>query len=1204
MGMTFTEKQQEVIDARNSNILVSAAAGSGKTAVLTERIVQMVCDAEHPVDIDRLLVVTFTNAAAAEMRERVGLKLSERLASNPQSEHLQRQMTLLHNAQITTIDSFCLYLLRNHFNEIGLDPAFRIPDEREIQLMRQEALSELLEDAFTEKKAVFFNTVEALCHKGDEKELEKHIVSLSGYAASFPWPEEWLLERKRDYITDSIETMKEKPFWNYMLHYLRGMLQGCVDKYENAIEVAKAPDGPYMYLSLLEDEKEQFMAAAQKQEYKDLENAIAGLSFGKLSPKKDDAVSKDKRAQIKDMRDTIKDTVADIKEAFFFWMGETILKRNAGCAEIAGELIDLTLDFNRRMQEKKQEKKLVDFSDMEHFALNILLKKEEGKVVPSPVALQYREYFHEILIDEYQDSNFVQEYLLKAISGEEDGHYNRFMVGDVKQSIYRFRLARPELFMEKYETYKSEGEFRRIDLSKNFRSRGNVIESVNQVFERIMSKEIGGIQYDDAAALHAGADYPDCDGLETEFLIAEKPGKGDDLKKIQAEATVVAKRIKELMKNGQVTDKESHALRRARYQDMVILLRTLSNWGDVFKETLEQEGIPAYVTTKKGYFTATEIQNLLSFLRVIDNPYQDIPLYGALHSVFGGFTEEEIAELWGDPKEKKQSLYERLLDPENGKKDRVALFLKNLEQYRRMTSYLPIRQLLEKITGDYDYLNYVSALPGGTKRRANVEMLLVKASDFEKTSYYGLFHFIRYIEQLEKYEEDYGEADTLDENAEVVRIMSIHKSKGLEFPVVFVSGLGKNFNLSDAKSAVILDMDLGFGMDYIDGKKRIKSKTIQKNAIAKKMREDTLAEELRLLYVALTRAKEKLILTAEADAPEENYGEAGKLVGFQNRLSYMDFMKAASYMDFLSPILGNLQLERKVFLRSDMETENAMEQLDYALLKGGLQEGAAKVESQALEELKQRFQFTYPYEDLKDLFTKTTVSELKIAAMEEKDEGAYTLFEEKGFEEYIPEFRKEKEEVKGSVRGDAYHRVMEILDFEKIFSDLFPECPASYDLYARLMEESAIKSRLLENLIESLQVQLKEGRLSEEYYNIIRPDRIVAFLKSQIGYRMWRAYLNGKLHREQPFVLAIPASRLKETFPEQEKVLIQGIIDAYFEEDGEIVLLDYKTDMIGSMDALWNRYRTQLDYYQEALERLTLLPVKEKLLYSFHLGGC
>lgn len=1198
MGMTFTEKQQEVIDARDSNILVSAAAGSGKTAVLTERIVQMVCDAEHPVDIDRLLVVTFTNAAAAEMRERVGSKLGDRLAENPSNEHLQKQMTLLHNAQITTIDSFCLYLLRNHFNEIGLDPSFRIPDEREIQLMRQEALSELLEDAFTEKREDFLNAVEALCPKGDEKELEKHILSLSNYAASFPWPEEWLEERRADYAVDSIEELREKPFWNYMMHYVRGMLQGCVDMYANAIGIAQESDGPYMYLALLEEEKGQFENALGKQEHGELEAAMGAISFGKLSPKKDDKVSKEKREQIKQMRDDVKDILAGLKEAFFFWNEESILKRGKACARIANALIDLTLDFNRRMLEKKQEKKLVDFSDMEHFALKILLRKEDAKVVPSQVALQYREYFHEILIDEYQDSNFVQEYLLRAISGEEDGHYNRFMVGDVKQSIYRFRLARPELFMEKYETYGAEGNCRRIDLSKNFRSRENVIETVNQVFERMMSREIGGIEYDDAAALHVGAEYPDCEGLGTELLIAEKPKKGDDLKKIQAEATTVAKRIKELMMNGKVTDKESKELRGVHYRDMVILLRTLSGWGDAFKEILEQEGIPAYVTTKRGYFTATEVQNLLSFLRVIDNPYQDIPLYGVLHSVFGGFTEDEIAGLCGADKEKKISLYEKLTKPENANNEKLNDFLKRLERYRSMTGYLPIRQLLEKIIGEADYLNYVSALPGGTKRRANMEMLLVKASDFEKTSYYGLFHFIRYIEQLEKYEEDYGEADTLDENADVVRIMSIHKSKGLEFPVVFVSGLGKNFNMSDTKSAVILDMDLGFGMDYIDGKRRIKSKTLQKNAIAKKMREDTLAEELRLLYVALTRAKEKLILTAETDDPAGNFGEEGRLVGKESHLSYTDFMRATSYLDFLSPILGNLQLDRKVVLLQDIEIENEKEQMDYALLKEGLGIGAGLVELAVREELTERFHFAYPHEELKELFTKTTVSELKIAAMEEKDEGAYAMFEEKDYEDYVPEFRKEKEEVKGTIRGDAYHRVMEILDFGQIFSKVFQECPADYDAYAGQLDEI----KLRQSLMESLQNQLKEGKLSEEYYQIVKADRILAFLKAEIGYRMWRASLCGKLHREQPFVLAIPATRLKDTFPEQEKVLIQGIIDVYFEEDGKIVLLDYKTDIIGSLDDLWNRYQTQLDYYQEALEKLTLLPVKEKMLYSFHLG--
>lgn len=1197
MGVTFTTEQQKVIDLRDCNILVSAAAGSGKTAVLTERIVGMVSDEEHPVDIDRLLVVTFTNAAAAEMRERIGDKLGERLARNPESEHLQRQMTLLHNAQITTIDSFCLFLIRNHFHEIGLDPAFRVPDEREIKLIRQEVLSALFEEAYEEGKPEFIEAVEALCPKGREKVLEEHVLNLSRFAASFPWPEDYLLRCKQDYVANTPDELAQKPFWGYLKHYLTGMILGCIQKLDAAFTLAQEPDGPYMYGELLETEKDGLERILEKESLEEITAGLGSISFGRLSTKKDDSVNQKKREQAKGIRDDVKKTVTDLREQFLTWPAEVTIRRGETCARIAGVLIDLVMDFDRRMQEKKLEKKLVDFTDMEHYALDILLKREGDQILPSQVALQYREYFYEILIDEYQDSNLVQEYILKAISGEEDGsRYNRFMVGDVKQSIYRFRLARPELFLEKYATYQEEGPRTRIDLSRNFRSRETVVRTVNEVFGRLMSKQVGGLNYDDAVALHAGATYPPCDGMESELLVVEKPGKNDEIETKQAEALAIADRIRKLMQDGKVTDKASGELRKVRYQDIVILLRSLSKWGDIFKETLESQGIPAYVTSKSGYFTANEVQNLLGFLRVIDNPLQDIPLYGVLHSVFGGFTEEEIATLRG--REKKGYLFERLLAAGESENAKAESFLKWLARYREMARYLPIRTLLERIVSDFDYLNYVTALPGGTKRRANVEMLFVKASDFEKTSYYGLFHFIRYMEQLEKYEEDYGEADTLDENADVVRIMSIHKSKGLEFPIVFVSGLAKEFNFQDIRQAVILDMDLGLGMDYVDSRRRWKSRTLQKNTVAKKLYEDTLAEELRLFYVALTRAKEKLILTGEQEDPEKKYGSDGILIGREAQLSYLDFMKAETYLDFLNPILGNLTLKKQIVLLQELKANRETEQFDFALARQKLRLHGQGGDPQVIDMLEKRFAFRYPYEALKGLYTKTTVSELKIAAMEEKDEGAFHAFEERETQEYVPAFRRGEESMTGTVRGDAYHRVMELVDFEKIFEGVFVEFPADYETFAAGMDEKALRLRV-EDFLEG---QVRSRRLSEEYKSAIRTDRICKLLSSKLGYRMYRSERNHGLKREQPFVLAISATRLQESFPAQEKVLIQGIIDAFFAEEDGIVLLDYKTDVVPDMQTLWQRYEAQMQHYQDAIERLTGKRVKESLLYSFHLG--
>lgn len=1204
MAIKFTPEQQQVIELHNRNILVSAAAGSGKTAVLVERIIRMICDEEHPVDIDRLLIVTFTGAAAAEMRERIAAGIAGRLLENPTSEHIQRQSALLHNALITTIDSFSLFLIRNHFNEIGLDPAFRVADEGEIKLLRQEVLEELLEEAYARKEESFFQCVEYFCPGGRESVLEKHILNLSAYAASFPWPKEWLLLRKKDYDVENAEELLNTDWGQYLKLYVDSMIKGCAEKLKEARDICETPDGPYMYGELLDSEIELVERLTACKDLEEYGTRLATVTFGRLPTKKDDSVSPLKRELAKELRSEVKEILKKLEEQFFATPLELALKQAVACREPVGVLIDLVLEFDRRMRLKKQEKKLIDFSDMEHYALDILLTRENGEIKPSAVALEYRQYFHEILIDEYQDSNLVQEYLLKAVSGEEDGKFNRFMVGDVKQSIYKFRLARPELFLEKYDTYEEEGTCQRIDLSKNFRSRAQVVDSVNAVFSRIMSKEIGGIRYDERAALYAGASYPENAGCESELLLIEKPDNSEEIGAKQAEALAIAGRIKRLLKEYQVTDKQTGELRPVHFKDMVILLRTNSGWDQEFKEVLEREGIPVYITSKTGYFAATEVQQLLQFLRVLDNPRQDIALYGVMKSIFGGFSEEEIALIRA--KNKEVSLYEAVrawgADGADGVQaslqHKAGAFLKMLGEYREYTSYMPIRDLLQKLLDDFNYLHYVTALPAGSKRKSNVEMLLTRASDFEKTSYFGLFHFVRYMEQLEKYEVDYGEADTLDENADVVRIMSIHKSKGLEFPVTFVAGLSKRFNMQDVNQAMILDMDLGLATDYVDVERRIRNKTLRRTVLSRKMRGDSLAEELRVLYVALTRAKEKLIMTATL----ENAAEKWELYKEKkaDKLSYIDFMQASGYMDFLLPIMAGTSVEVTVQDMSECMGEDLFEQVNLQVKKLALGKAYDYADKEALRSLQERFSYRYGFANLEGLYTKTTVSELKIAAMSGADEEAYHAFEEKEIVPYIPAFKRGEEAVSGTVRGNAFHRVMELLDLEVLLGCAFAKMPESYEEYQKGLDEAALQKRLQ----EYLHVLVDELRLTEEYYRALNIKKLVHFLQTKLAYRMWRADRAGVLYREQPFVLGIAANILKEEFPAEEKVLIQGIIDAFFVENGQIVVLDYKTDVIDSMKALWNRYAVQLDYYSEALEKLMQMPVKEKYLYSFYLEDC
>jgi len=1192
MAINFTPEQQQVIELHNKNILVSAAAGSGKTAVLVERIIRMVCDKEHPVDIDRLLIVTFTNAAAAEMRERIAKGIALCLQQDPENEHIQKQSTLLHNAQITTIDSFSLFLIRNHFNEIGLDPTFRVADEGEIKLLQQEVLGQLLEEAFASEEEAFRFCVEYFCPGGREKVLEQHILNLSKYAASFPWPEEWLLERKEDYAVADVEALSNSKYGQYLSEHISRLLEGCAKKLRSVQKICESPDGPYMYGELIDNEIEQLEQVARYATLEEYAARVPSISFGRLPTVKDDSVSAIKREKAKSLRAEVKETLRKMTELFFTTPLELAVSQGLECAAPVGTLIDLVVEFDRRMKERKQERKLIDFSDMEHYALDILLRREDGQIKPSPIALEYRQYFHEILIDEYQDSNLVQEYLLQAVSGEDDGQFNRFMVGDVKQSIYKFRLARPEIFLEKYDTYQVEGDCRRIDLSKNFRSRQQVVDTVNEVFGRIMSRDIGGIDYDDRAALYVGADYPPNEDCDSELLLGEKPGKGEEWNAKQAEALAIAQKIKQLCTNFKVTDKDSGQLRPARYKDMVILLRTNSGWDEEFKMILEQEGIPVYITSKTGYFAATEIQELLQLLRVLDNPRQDIALYSVMKSIFGGFNEEEIAAIRSG--HKGCSLYEALQQCQESD-EQVQGFLDRINTYRDYTTYMPIRELLQKLVEDCDYLNYVTALPGGSKRRANVEMLFTKASDFEKTSYFGLFHFIRYMEQLEKYDVDYGEADVLDENADVVRIMSIHKSKGLEFPITFVSGLAKRFNMQDVNQTLIVDMDMGVACDYINPVKRIRNKTLRRVVLSRKMREDNLSEELRVLYVALTRAKEKLILTATLEKACEKWEIAKE--GTQENLSYLDFVEATGYLDVLLPILPYTQIKVSVQDMAMLLGENLKEQIELGDKRNSLEHAKDYADMSLLQQLEERFAYVYPHARLQKLYTKTTVSELKIAAMAQKDEAAFHAFEEKEVVPYIPTFRREKEAISGTVRGNAFHRVMELLDFERLLGTQFAAIPVDYQTY-----RSGLQGRLLEQeLSDFLQEEQSTLRLTAEYAGAVKPAKILHFLQSEVAYRMWRAERRGQLYREQPFVLGISAGRLGEDFPEDEKVLIQGIIDVFFVEDGEIVLLDYKTDVINSMQDLKNRYAVQLDYYEEALQKLMKLPVKEKLLYSFYL---
>lgn len=1308
MGVTFTRAQQSVIDERGKNLLVSAAAGSGKTAVLVERIVKLVCDGENPVDIDRLLVVTFTNAAAAQMRERISRALQERLSQDPANEHLQRQTTLLYNAQITTIDSFCLFVLRNQFHTIGLDPGFRIAEEGEMRLLRGDVLSRVLEEAYGEGNPAFLQCMEYFSTGSRDLAVETEVMTLYDFAMSMPFPEKWLRERKEDYRAPAAGGLLSLPWMQNLMEHVRLLLAGCEQKLRAAVKLCEEPDGPYPYAELLERElnlvehltdlcsqynalgqnpsEEQAVSAdaesdkapqnggAQSLSYDALCAAFGSVRFERLPSKKDDTISVMKREMAKDLRGSVKDTLSELRDTFFAGSEEQANRQMEACNRELAVLLDLTISFKEAFDAAKREKNVLDFDDIEHFALQVLLREADaesapqsngqriaggspGGYVPTETALAYRGCYHEILIDEYQDSNLVQEYLLSSISGEQEGRYNRFMVGDVKQSIYKFRLARPELFLEKYEEYKTGQErAARIDLHQNFRSRPEVLESVNALFYRLMGKALGGIVYDEQAALHPGADYPSAETAaassapaenealspyRTELLLVQEGEGPEELGAKEREAYAVAAKIKDILRNLRVTDRETRTLRQASFGDIVILLRTLSGWDEVFQRVLEQEGIPVHVTSRTGYFAASEVQELLHFLRVLDNPLQDIPLYGVLHAYLGGFSEEEIARVRA-AYPKKRYLYDALKAcasalPDETLRQKAAAFLEKITRYRGLAVYTSVHELLQTILRESGYLAYAAARPEGSRRRANVEMLLVKAADYEKTSYVGLYHFLRYMEQLEKYEVDYGEAAMQDENADVVRIMSVHKSKGLEFPICFVSGLSRRFRAKEGDGSVLADVDAGLGVDFVDPVRRIRGKSLRKNAVAVKRRRDNLAEELRILYVAMTRAEEKLVLTGGVKDLKKT---ALSLLPLRRRkerlLPYGVLYGTTSQLAFVLEALSGSRCLDGLYEAGGAEADPGAfdygEEMGFSVKLTGwdhvveqkigetLQGVEAKrkllsqppVDEKLMTELSHRFSYRYPHENLERLYTKTTVSELKKAGMQEETDFSAHLFEEKPVVPYLPKFIKNDERVTGSMRGSAFHKVMELFDFQKLTKEVNQNPDAARALLQEQMEDMR-----------------RDGRLSEAYYEAVSVPKLTAFLTSRAAGRMGEAARAGKLYKEQPFVLGLPADRLHPGFPPEETVLIQGIIDVFFEEEDGLVLLDYKTDAVDEPEELVKRYHVQLAYYSEALEQIFgggeqgtddgadaggeqgtdggadaggKKRVKEKIIYSFKLG--
>jgi ATP-dependent helicase/nuclease subunit A len=1257
--VNWTEEQFSAITERGRNLLVAAAAGAGKTAVLVERIIRKITDPKSPTDIDRLLVVTFTNAAATEMRQRVGDAISKELDKNPDDKSLQRQLTLLNKASITTIHSFCLNVIKNNFQDIDIDPNFRIADETEIVLMKLEILEELFESRYQESKEGkdFLELVECYSSGKDDKMLQELVLNIFDFIQSSPWPEKWLTDKAEAFNLTEETDFSKTPWGEIILDTLRIELKGMADMLNRAIRIIHYGEGLMPYMGTFQEDTENIKILSDKcsangqaatATWKELYQAFDAVEFGRLARCGKDA-DKVRQELVKSIRDEVRTKIKKIKEDIFASSPEEMAEDMKTLYPLIKCLTQVVLEFGERYAAKKKEKSLLDFNDLEHFCLNILSTEDEGgSTLPSSVALELRERFDEILVDEYQDSNLVQEVLLEMVSRKESDKPNLFMVGDVKQSIYKFRQAKPELFMDKYNSYARETGFknRLIQLYKNFRSREEVIDSVNFIFRQIMSVDIGELNYDEGESLNLGASYQELDdakaaiGGPVELNIidigsseAGEYEKEDDTDEssdslehsdeapeeqpdaMHCEARLVANKIKELMlpdSEGRVFnvfDKYQKRYRPVEYKDIVILLRSTKNWAEVFVEELGAQGIPAYADIGTGYFKTVEVQTILSLLQIIDNPLQDIPLISVLRSPIGNFSPEELIDLRLCDRE--VSLYEALLKLASEGSSSVTCkardFLRDLEKWRDKALYMSTDELVWFLYSDTGYYSFTAAMPGGVQRQANLRILFERARQFEQTSYKGLFNFINFINRLKSSQGDMGSAKILGENENVVRIMSIHKSKGLEFPVVIAAGMGKNFNLMDLNRRILLHQDLGFGPDFVDYRRRVYYPTMPKQALRYKIKLESLSEEMRVLYVAFTRAKEKLIITGSVrNLSKSAAGWASCLESKDEKLPEYEMLKARNYLGWIGPavmrhkdcrllrelagvesVTGLMKDPSKwvvrVFNKNEILTEKQQAEKDKKNLVDKL-EGIADIGlseqqnyiSKFGKDINERLGWRYRYLLCAKLPTKISVTELK----RRFNTGISEEYSAQGISvpQLIrkPQFLDEAKGFTAAERGTILHFVMQHLDLNKVISK--------------------------NQISEQLKGMVGNDLLTDEEARTVDLGVIKRFFDSDVGKRMTNS-LN--VLREVPFNIRLKSTEVYKNLPEEiygdETILLQGVIDCYFDDGGEYILVDYKTDYAapGKLERIKEKYRIQVDYYARALESITGRRVKEKYIYLF-----
>ena len=1154
--MAWTKEQEKAIYQKGDNILVAAAAGSGKTAVLVERIVNKIIN--EKIDVDKLLVVTFTNAAATEMRERVLDAIYKKLEDNPDNLMLQKQIVLLNKSHISTIHAFCLEVIKNNFYKTDISPNFRLANTPEIELLKMEVLEEVFDNLYEEKNENFIKLIDTYCVYRSDDNLKEIILKIYRYIQSMPYPEEWLEKQVEKFNLDLEQDFSKTVWGQLLIKEAKEDIEETINMLKNVAKKLQLEIDLNKWYLIINDDISGLEEIAEMENWDDFYIKMQDLKFKTWA--QDRKIVSELKDNAKAVRDKVKAKIDDLKNKIFIYDSKQANNDIFAMYETLKEIKNVILKFISEYQKAKLQKNIIDFNDIEHLALQILVQKnEKGKYEPTEVAKEYQEMFEEIAIDEYQDSNEIQEEILKQISRGN----NIFMVGDVKQSIYKFRQAKPELFLQKYNTYDNN----KIQLFANFRSRKNILDLSNVIFENIMSEEFGSIDYNENEFLNVGQEYIETKektlgkaelhiidaSVETEEVQDEILGNAE------IEAKFVAKKIQELINGNYVVYDKKQGYRKLQFKDIVILLRKTANVAPIYEKELENLEYPVFSDIGTNYFESIEIQTIMSLLKIISNPDNDIALVTVLRSPIGKFTDNELIEIRLE--NQNESFYNALLSSEK-LKEKIDNFLELVEDFRTKQEYLKLDELIWYIYEKTGYLNYVSLMKNGNLKAANLRMLFEKARDYEQGSFKGLYNFINFIDKVTKGNTDMGAPKLIGENENVIRIMSIHKSKGLEFPVVFLCGTGNQFNMLDLNDNILIHSELGLGPKYINYERRITYNTLAKEAIKYQIKKEIKEEEMRLLYVALTRSREKLIITGVDKNLKKSIQEKEEMLQIsENKVTKAIAKKSKTYLEWIETVnLADKRMKDLIDVYEHIKNESLDTEQEEQ------KEKTIQIEERKInKEIDKILTWEYPEKELTKIEGKSSVS--KLTKETENEEIKVELKKPKFLEGELP---LSKAEI-----GTTVHLVMQKLDFKQNYT----------------IEK-------IEELLEELE---QKGIIATKQKEAVPKQKILAFAQSQLFKEIGRAK---KTYKEQPFYINIPVKELYES-KSNENILVQGIIDLYYiTENEEIILVDYKTDYVPENKAsyLKEKYQSQLNLYKRALEQALGKKVTRAYIYSTYLN--